>query len=75
MSEALQELQSRYKKSTLTKKELSIELNVSQQTIDRNIKNKIGVPNYIRTSTGKNASYLFPIVEVAKFLDTTIKTL
>lgn len=73
MSEIQDELQSRYMKATIVKKELAYELNVSEQTIDRRIKEGIGIPNYIRSGNGSKATYLFPITEVAKFLERTIK--
>lgn len=58
---------------TLSKKELAKVLKVSTQTLDRRISEKIGIPGYIKSSTGTRASYLFPIYEVAVHLSNTIK--
>ncbi|MGJ0315867.1 hypothetical protein NG754_04940 [Aliarcobacter cryaerophilus] len=57
---------------SLTKEELSFELRVSTQTVDRRIKENMNIPAYQRTGGGKKASYLFPISNVAKHLCTTI---
>lgn len=73
MSEIFNTLKDRYNKSTLTKKELANELNLSVQTIDRRIKEGLGIPNYIRSGKGIKSSYIFPIHEVCKFLESTIK--
>lgn len=53
---------------TLTKTELAEVINKSEQTIDRRIKEGIGIPQFIRSGRGKKASYIFPIYEVAKYL-------
>lgn len=66
-------LDKKYKRFTLTKKELSFELNISMQTIDRRIKEGSGIPNYIRSGNGTKSSYIFPIHEVSKFISTTVK--
>ena len=65
----------KYNKATLTKQELASELNLSVQTIDRRIREGMGIPNYIRSGRGKRASYIFPIHEVAEFLCQTIKVM
>jgi len=57
----------------LTKAQLAVVLGISCQTIDRRIKEGMNIPNYHRSSNGKNASYIFPIVEVAEYLSNTIK--
>lgn len=60
---------------SLTKSNLAEVLKKSEQTIDRRIKEACNIPNYLRSSDGKKASYLFPIVEVAEFMTiNTIKT-
>lgn len=53
---------------TLTKAELAEVINKSEQTIDRRLKEGIGIPQFIRSGRGKKASYIFPIYEVAKYL-------
>lgn len=58
----------------LSKSKLAILLDISEQTIDRRIKEGINIPNFIRSGEGKKASYIFPIIEVAQFLSNTIKT-
>jgi hypothetical protein len=59
----------------LTKSDLATILNKSIQTLDRRIASGSHIPNYIRSGNGKNASYIFPIIEVAEFLCNTTKTL
>lgn len=67
------DLKSRYKKVTLTKKDLAIEMSCSTSTIDLNISKGLG-PNYIKMGTSKNASVRFNILDVAEYLTQTIKT-
>ncbi|PHS32560.1 MAG: hypothetical protein COA92_06725 [Sulfurovum sp.] len=69
-----QDLQTRYKKSTLSKREMAHELSISYSTIDGYIAKGYGVPAYIKNGTAKNAKILFPIIAVAEFLSMTIKT-
>lgn len=57
----------------LTKSQLSIVLGVSTQTIDRRIKEGINLPNYTRSGEGIKCTYIFPVIEVAKYLCQTIK--
>jgi len=57
----------------LSKQNLAQVLNKSEQTIDRGIKEGCNVPQYIRSSEGKKASYIFPIHEVAEYLCDTIE--
>lgn len=57
----------------LSKSKLAILLDISEQTIDRRIKEGINIPNFIRSGEGKRASYIFPIIEVAQFLSNTVK--
>ncbi len=59
---------------TITKAQLAIILDKSEQTIDRRIKESCNIPNFIRSGEGKNASYIFPVAEVAEYLSNTIKT-
>ena len=69
-----QDLKSRYNKATLTKKELANEFTVSTSTIDLYISKGIGIPNYKKLGTAKNAKVIFNIVDVAEYLSQTIKT-
>jgi len=69
-----QQLQTRYKKSTLSKRELANELGVSYSTIDGYISKGYSLPNYKKLGTAKNAKVIFNIVDVAEFLSQTIKT-
>ncbi len=59
---------------TLSKSELAIVMEQSEQTISRRIKESTNIPNYIKSGEGVKASYIWPIVEVAEFLCNTIKT-
>ena len=69
-----QDLKSRYNKATLTKKELANEFTVSVSTIDLYISKGVGVPNYKKLGTAKNAKVIFNIIDVAEYLTHTIKT-
>jgi CTP-dependent riboflavin kinase len=68
----LEELQSRYNKATINKRELSKEIGCSIKTIERKIKEGMDIPRYIRSTDSRNGTYLFPIVEVAKFLESKL---
>lgn len=68
-----EDLTTRYKKSTLTKKELSQELGVSVSSINSYIVKGEGIPEYVKVGTGKNGKVLFPIVNVVDYLSNTIK--
>lgn len=57
----------------LTRKELTLLLKLSDQTLSRRIDENINIPNFIRSSNGSKASYLFPIISVAEYLLKTIK--
>ena len=69
-----QDLQTRYKKSTLSKKEMATELGISYSTIDGYIAKGYGIPNYKKLGIAKNAKVVFNIIDVADFLSQTIKT-
>ena len=69
-----QDLKSRYNKATLTKKEIANEFGVSISTIDLYIQKGLGVPNYKKLGTAKNAKVVFSIIDVAEYLSQTIKT-
>jgi hypothetical protein len=70
----LKELQTRYKKSTLSKREMATELGISYSGIDNMIAKCYGIPDYKKLGTAKNAKVVFNIIDVAQFLSQTIKT-
>ena len=70
----LKDLQTRYKKATLSKRELATELGISYSTIDGYISKSYGIPNYKKLGTAKNAKVIFNIIDVAEYLAETIKT-
>ena len=63
-----------YKKAALNKRELANEIGVSLSTIDLYISKGVGIPNYKKLGTAKNAKVVFNIIDVAEFLSQTIKT-
>ena len=69
----LEDLTSRYQKTTLTKKELAHELSVSVSSINNYISQKVGIPEYTKVGEAKNGTVLFPIICVAEYLSNTIK--
>ena len=70
----LQDLQTRYKRATISKREMAHELNISYSTIDGYLSRGFGLPNYKKLGTAKNAKVVFNIIDVAEFLSQTIKT-
>lgn len=68
------DLRTRYKKATLSKADMANELGVSSSTIDKYMKHGLGVPNYKKLGTARNAKIVFNIIDVAEFLSQTIKT-
>ncbi len=68
------DLQSRYNRATINKKELANEFNCSIATIDLYMQKGIGIPNYKKLGTAKNAKVVFNIIDVAEYLSQTIKT-
>jgi lambda repressor-like predicted transcriptional regulator len=70
-----EDLKGRYKKSSLSKAEMAHEMGVSYSTIDNYIARGYGIPNYKKLGNAKNAKVIFNIVDAAKFLADTIKTL
>ncbi len=67
------DLKQRYNKSTLTKKELANELNISVSSINSYIVKGTGIPEYIKVGTGKNGKVLFSLPAVVDYLSNTIK--
>jgi len=68
------DLKLRYKKSTLSKREMAHELGISYSTIDNYIAKGYGIPNYKKLGRAKNSKIIFNIIDVAEFLSQTIKT-
>ena len=58
---------------SLTKANFAEVIDKSEQTVDRRIKEARNIPNYLKSSDGKKASYIFPVAEVAAYLCNTIK--
>ena len=71
--EILKDLKTRYKKSTLTKKELSNELSMSLSSINQYISMGIGLPNYLKLGSGVNSRVVFPVINVVEYLSNTVK--
>lgn len=69
-----QDLKSRYSKATINKKELANEFGVTISTIDLYMQKGLGIPNYKKLGTAKNAKVVFSIIDVAEYLTQTIKT-
>lgn len=63
-----QSLVSKYNKQALNKKELAQELGYSVFAIDRKISDGRDLPAYKKTGESKNASVIFPLFEVARYL-------
>lgn len=70
-----QELRKKYKRMTISKSEMSNELGISNSTLDLYIAKGIGLPNYKKLGTAKNAKVIFNLLDVAEFLANTVKTL
>jgi len=64
----LQDLQNRYKKSVLNKKELAHELGMSVGAINNYICKGYGVPKYKKLGPAKNAPVVFSLIHVANYL-------
>ena len=70
-----EELRKKYKRMTISKSEMSSELGISNSTLDLYISKGIGLPNYKKLGTAKNAKVIFNLLDVADFLANTIKTI
>ena len=68
----LNDLSTRYQKTTLTKKELANELSVSVSSINNYIVKGIGIPSYKKIGTAKNGTVIFPIICIAEYLSNNI---
>jgi len=69
----LQSLQEKYKKVALSKQELANELGLGLSTVSKFMADGIGLPNYKKIGHAKNSRVIFPIVNVAEFLSTTVE--
>lgn len=58
---------------SLSKSNFADVIRKSEQTVDRRIKEARNIPSYIKSSKGTKASYIFPIIEVAEYLCSTIE--
>ena len=67
------DLKARYKKSVLSKEEYASEVGQSLSTIDKRMKDSLGVPPYKKLGSAKNAKVVFNIIDVARFLADTVK--
>ncbi|BAF70796.1 helix-turn-helix transcriptional regulator [Nitratiruptor sp. SB155-2] len=67
-------LNRKYKRIVIGKRELAYELGVSVSTIDNYICRGYGIPPYKKLGTSNNAKVVFNLVDVAIFLAATIKT-
>jgi len=59
----------KYNKTTLTRKELSEELSISLSTLERQINNDTFPIRHKRMGNSGKAKYVFPLKEVADYLD------
>jgi len=60
----------KYNTTVLTKQQLADELQISISTINRYMSfGGIGLPRYVRVGIGSRSRVIFPIEEVAKFLE------
>jgi predicted DNA-binding transcriptional regulator AlpA len=62
-------LSEKYDRLGLTREDLAKELTCSISTIDRLLKEGVGLPSYKRIGEGKRARIIFPVSEVAKYMD------
>lgn len=65
------DLKSKYQRSTISKRELANELNISSSTIDLYISKGYGLPPYKKLGKSKNGRVFFNLIDVANFLTQT----
>lgn len=70
-NEVLTDLKKKYKKQCINTHELADELGVSYNTIRNSIKNGVNIPRYAILGSGVKNKYIFPVIEVARFLSDT----
>lgn len=69
-------LKNKYKRVTIGKKEMAMELGIANSTLDLYIAKGIGIPSYRKLGNAKNAKVVFNIVDLADFLtQNTIETM
>ena len=68
-----EDLDKRYPKSVLNKKELANELGMSVSSINTYICKGEGIPEYIKVGNSRNGMVLFPKINVISYLSNTIK--
>ncbi len=59
----------KYKKITLTRKEVSQELSISLSTLERSLNDGTLPIRYKRIGNGPKSKYIFPIKSVSNYLD------
>jgi len=64
----LKDLQNRYQKSVLNKKELAYEIGMSVGAVNNYICQGYGIPQYKKLGPSKNAPVVFPLIYVANYL-------
>lgn len=69
MSDTFKYLVEKYGTAGLTRQSLANEFTCSLSTVDRRLKEGIGLPSHIRVGGGERARIIFPIAEVARYLD------
>ena len=65
------ELLLKYKRMSISKKELAKELGISQSSFNVRISKREGIPNFKKLGTAKNAKVIFNLLDVAEFLSET----
>jgi len=66
-------LQEKYKKLGLSKAELAQELGLGVSTISKRMAEGLDLPNYKKLGSASNARVIFPLVDVAKYISTTVE--
>ena len=64
----------KYGKTVISKSEMATELGISNSTLDLYIAKGTGIPPYKKLGTAKNAKVIFNILDIATFMNNTIKT-
>lgn len=67
-------LKQKYDKGRITVKQAAVELNMSESTIRRRIKKGINIPDF-QKGEGKNGRIYFAIIDIAKYIVKSIKTI
>ena len=67
------DLRREYRKSVLSKKEAASEMGISMSTLNNYMAKGCCLPGYKKIGDAKNAKVVFPILEIAKFLSSTVE--